>query len=397
MAATNEDSKHHWLRRDDHESTKASFPELFFDLVFVFALIQLSQTLASNFSFGIAFDALIFIFALWWVWIHTTWVTNLLNAEIVPVRLLLFGLMFLGVVMAIALPKAFEEAGIVFAIAYALMQLSRSLFALYAFKGTDDASFMTFVRITIWLLVSSAFWIGGGIVGSESRALFWIIALAIEYAAPIFRYWLPGIGGSPPETLDVNGEHLAERCALFVIIALGETILTTGKTVSSHADGGPIVFVVLVGAFLSTVLMWWIYFHDGQEQASETAEDTNEPQTTAHHLFTYGHLPIVAGIILAAVGEDFAITHPHEKGAVNHALAILGGPILFLAGTMWMKIVSTRLIPWSHVIGIALAAACFLIVPHGENVMIQFLAIAILFGVALWEYVALRRFRRHAA
>jgi low temperature requirement protein LtrA len=397
MDAKDQDSKQHWLRKDDQESTKASFPELFFDLVFVFALIQLSQTLAADFSLGIAFDALIFIFALWWVWIHTTWVTNLLNAEIVPVRLLLFGLMFLGVVMAIALPKAFQEAGIVFATAYVLMQLSRSLFALYAFKGTDDASFMTFVRITVWLLVSGAFWIGGGLVGPESRTLFWIIALAIEYAAPIFRYWLPGIGASPPETLDVNGEHLAERCALFVIIALGETILTTGKTVSAHADDGAIIFVVLVGAFLSTVLMWWIYFHDGQEQASETAEDTSEPQTTAHHLFTYGHLPIVAGIILAAVGEDFVITHPHEKGAYNHALAMLGGPIMFLAGTAWMKIVSSRMVPWSHVIGIALAAACFLAVPYGENVVIQFSAVAILFGVALWEFVALSRLRRDAA
>lgn len=391
------EGKHHWLRKEDAESTKASFPELFFDLVFVFALIQLSQTLASDFSFGIAFDALIFIFALWWVWIHTTWVTNLLDAEVVAVRLLLFGLMFLGIVLAIALPKAFDEAGLVFALAYVAMQLSRSLFALYAFKGIDAASFMTFVRITLWLLASGAFWIAGGLVSPESRILFWIIALAIEYAAPLVRYWTPGIGASPAETLDVNGEHLAERCALFVIIALGETIITTGKTASDHADEGGIIFFVLVSAFLTTVLMWWIYFHDGQESAAETVEETSEPQNTADHLFTYGHLPIVAGIILTAIGEDFTLTHPHQEGGYSNALAILGGPIVFLAGTLWMKTVATRMLPWSHCVGIAAALAGLALAPHAENVLLQFLSLAILFGVALWEYIALRRFRRASA
>jgi low temperature requirement protein LtrA len=391
------EGKHHWLRKEDAESTKASFPELFFDLVFVFALIQLSQTLVSDFSFGIAFDALIFIFALWWVWIHTTWVTNLLDAEVVAVRLLLFGLMFLGIVLAIALPKAFDEAGLVFALAYVAMQISRSLFALYAFKGVDAGSFMTFARITLWLLVSGAFWIAGGLVDPESRSLFWIAALAIEYAAPLVRYWVPGVGASPAETLDVNGEHLAERCALFVIIALGETIITTGKTASDHADEGGIIFLVLVAAFLTTVLMWWIYFHDGQERAADTVEETSEPQNTADHLFTYGHLPIVAGIILTAVGEDFTLTHPHDEGGYNNALAILGGPILFLTGTLWMKRVSTRLVPWSHCVGIGLALAGFVLVPHAENYLIQLLGLAILLGVALWEYFALRRFRRASA
>ncbi|TNM66546.1 low temperature requirement protein A [Aliirhizobium smilacinae] len=391
------EGKHHWLRKEDTESTKASFPELFFDLVFVFALIQLSETLASDFSLGIAFDALIFILALWWVWIHTTWVTNLLDAEVVAVRLLLFGLMFLGIVLAIALPKAFDEAGLVFALAYAAMQLSRSLFALYAFRGVDTESFMTFARITVWLLVSSAFWVAGGLVSPESRALFWLVALAIEYVAPLLRYWTPGVGASPAETLDVNGEHLAERCALFVIIALGETIITTGKTASDHADEGGIIFLVLVAAFLSTVLMWWIYFHDGQERAADTAEDTTEPQSTADHLFTYGHLPIVAGIILTAVGEDFTLTHPHDEGGYANALAILGGPILFLAGTLWMKTVSSRMVPWSHCLGVAAALAGFLLVPHVENVLIQLMAVTILLAVALWEYIALRLFRRAAA
>lgn len=112
----------HWLRKENTDQTKASFPELFFDLVFVFALIQLSESLSDDFSLGIAAEAVLFIFALWWVWIHTTWVMDLLDTEIEPVRLLLFTLMFFGIVMAIALPEAFKGMGLLFAVAYSAMQ-----------------------------------------------------------------------------------------------------------------------------------------------------------------------------------------------------------------------------------------------------------------------------------
>jgi low temperature requirement protein LtrA len=391
------ENKHHWLRNDDEDdSTKASFPELFFDLVFVFAFIQLSETLAADFSFGIAAEALLFIFALWWVWIHTTWITNLIDTEIEAVRLLLFLLMFLGIVLAIALPKAFSDMGLAFALAYAGMQMARSLFALHAFRGTDHAYYMSFLRITIWLGISSAFWIAGGLTTPELRIVFWIVALVIEYAGPAARYWVPTLGASPSDNLKINGEHLAERCALFVIIALGETIITTGKNAASHLETGGTP-TVLVCAFLSTVLMWWIYFHDGQERASDKVEETEEPQTTAQYLFTYGHLPIVAGIILTAVGEHFALTHPHEEGSLQHALALLGGPILFLAGTAWMKTVSSRLLPWSHCTGIAALAATLVAAPHLSNFIVQLVATGTLFVVALWEYWALKRFRRAAA
>jgi low temperature requirement protein LtrA len=390
------ESTHHWLRRDDSQSTKASFPELFFDLVFVFAFIQLSETLAADFSLGLAAESLLFILALWWVWIHTTWATNLLDAEAEPVRLLLFSLMFLGIVLAIALPKAFADLGLVFAIAYAAMQLGRSLFVLYAFHGTDRASFITFLRIAIWLAVSAALWIAGGLLEPQLRVILWSAALAVEYLGPPAGYWIPSIGRAPSEALAINGEHLAERCALFVIIALGETILTTGKNASSHFEstGTALVFC---SAFLSTVTMWWIYFHDGQEKASDKADDTAEPQTIAQYLFTYGHLPIVAGIILTAVGEDLSLSHPQEKGSYTHAFALLGGPMLFLGGTMWMKWVSSRIMPFSHLAGLLLLAAGLLAVPLSANFSLQIFATAILLIVATWEYVALKRLQPRAA
>ncbi len=389
------------LRRDDQKSSKASFPELFFDLVFVFALIQLSETLVEDFSFGIAAEALLFIFALWSLWIQTTWVTNILNAEHESVRLLLFALMLCGILMAIALPDAFGEKGLLFAGAYVALQMTRSLFALFALRRAGSEQAGIFTRITIWTAGSSALWLAGGLAEGETRILLWAIALVAEYLAPIVRYRLPGLGCGANEETDINGEHLAERAALFVIIALGETILTTGKNASERFDDAT-TLPVLVCAFLNTVLMWWLYFHDGQQQAADKAEEAEaaetareKPVSTVRTLFAYTHLPIVAGIILTAVGEDFALSHPHALTPMQ-AAAILAGPAIFLIGVGWMKISAGAALPYSHAAGLALLAVGGGAVSLASHMGLQFYATAVLLGVCVWEYVALARARRVA-
>ncbi|RVT80728.1 hypothetical protein EM858_00095 [Agrobacterium sp. CNPSo 2736] len=374
-----------WIRQEGQDAGKASFPELFFDLVFVFALIQLSHALAKDFGPTAALEAGILILSLWWLWIHTTWITNLLNTE----KDLLFVLMFGGVLLAIALPEAFAEQGLVFTLIYSVMQVGRSLFALYAFRGEDRQSFLVFVRVTIWLVVSSLFWLAGGFVDLADRILLWGIALAIEYAGPACRYVVPGVSSSDEDRLHLSGEHLAERCALFVIICLGETILTTGRTATEYMNSG-LTFIVFCSAFVSTVAMWWIYFHHGQEEASRKAENAEEKAKIAHNLFNYGHLPIVAGIILTAVGEDFSLSHARDGATMREALAILGGPVLFLAGNIGVKIAVAYQRPVSHFAGVA--ALCLLLpVPGIPLFVLQLASTAILLLVALWEYLALKR------
>lgn len=381
------DRSRNWVRKQGVAQTRTSFPELFFDLVFVFALIQLSHALASDFSSTAAIESLLLIFAIWWVWINTTWVTNLLDTDKDPVRLLLFGLMFGGILLAIAIPEAFGTQGLVFAAIYSAMQVGRSVFTLYAFRGVNQASFLTFLRITLWMLVSSVFWIAGAL---EVRTALWSLALLIEYASPAVRYYVPGMGKSARETLDVSGEHMAERCALFVIICLGETILTTGRNAAEHM-AGDLTFAVFCSAFLSTGFMWWIYFHHGQEKAAGKAEATSKPESVALNLFTYGHLPIVAGIILAAVGQAFSLSHASEESTLKNALAILGGPALFLVGNIWVKLAAAREIPVSHIVGLVLLVMVALLLPITVNYHLQMFATAVLFVVALWEYLALRR------
>ncbi|WP_320197615.1 low temperature requirement protein A [Agrobacterium sp. rho-13.3] len=384
------DPKWRLIRQDDAEAGKATFPELFFDLVFVFALIQLSHTLAENFGSTALVEAAILILALWWLWVHITWLTNLLNTEAGPVRLFLFFMMFTGVLLAIALPKAFEGHGLVFALIYSGMQLVRSLFALYVFKGVDHENSLTFSRMGLWLAFSSIFWLAGGMSSTlEWQLGFWAVAIGIEYAGPLVKYYFPGFKTGKNERLHLSGEHLAERCALFVIICLGETILTTGRTATDHMNSS-LTFVVFCSAFASTVLMWWIYFHHGQEKVSEKAEGTAEPEKIAQNLFNYGHLPIVAGIILTAVGEDFSLSHSHEDSTLREALAIVGGPMLFLAGNIGVKIASSFVRPISHFVGIAVLAV-LLFLPGMPLYILQIASASILLLVAVWEYVALRK------
>lgn len=379
-----------WIRKADADQTRASFPELFFDLVFVFALVQLAKTLANDFGPTALVEAALLILAIWWIWIHSTWVTNLLDTEQDPVRLMLFLLMFGGILLAIALPDAFGDHGFAFAVIYCAIQIGRSFFMLYAYHRVDAASFLTFLRITLWLVLASAFWLVGSQMETTPRIAFWSTALLVEYLAPALRYYLPGLGKSAPETLDVSGKHMAERCALFVIICLGETILTTGRNAAEHmADD--MTFAVFCSAFLSTGFMWWIYFHHGQEKAANKAEATSKPETLALNLFTYGHLPIVSGVILTAVGEDFSLSHAKDESTMQTALAILGGPALFLAGNIWIKLAAAHQFPISHIVGFAILALAGVLSALAANYHLQFLATATLFGVAIWEYLALRR------
>ncbi len=378
-----------WIRDRDSDNSKASFPELFFDLVFVFGLIQLSHALAADFTSATVGEAFLLMLAIWWLWINTTWVTNLLEPDSLPVRYMLFALMFAGILMAIALPEAFGEHALAFAGVYAATQVGRSAFTWLAFRHEDEETAMTFLRITLWAASSGILWIAGAFLSFEARVVAWAAAVSIEYAGPLVRYNVPGLGPAARETLILSGEHLAERCALFVLICLGETILTTGRNTVEHMDAD-LTFPVFCSAFVSTVAMWWIYFHRGQEVAAEKAEKASRPESVAHNLFTYGHLPIVVGIILTAVGQDFSLSHAEEDASLKTASVVVGGPALFLFGNIWVKLSAVSRLPVSHIAGLValgLLMAAFSFLP---TYALSLGATISLLVAATWEYAALR-------
>ena len=286
-----------------NQHSRVTYAELLFDLVFVFAITQVSHALLANFTPLGAVQTTMLLLSIWWVWVYTSWVTNWLNPELTPVRLLLFLLMLGGLVLSTSIPKAFDSRGLWFAIAYAAMQVGRTLFWLANTPRARKPARMNAFRILAWLSASALFWIAGGLAPGHARLFLWGVALAIEYVSPAVRFWIPKYGASSVADWYVEGGHMAERCAGFIIIALGESIVVTGATFADLSWTRDVVAAFL-SAFVGSLAMWWIYFHRGAEAGSELISNSSEPGRLARLAYTYLHLPIVAGIILSAVADD---------------------------------------------------------------------------------------------
>ena len=366
--------------------------ELFFDLVFVFAVTQLSHTLLADLSARTALQVGLLLLGVWWVWIYTSWVTNWLDPDRLPVRVCLFALMLAGLVMSVSLPKAFAERGLAFAAAYVAMQVGRTLFALWAVRGESHARVRNFQRILAWLGFAGVFWIAGALAEGDARLALWATALAAEICAPALYFRVPGLGRSTLADWDVDGAHMAERCALFIIIALGESLLVSGATFAASNWTAATVAAFAV-AFIGSVAMWWLYFDKGEHAGVHRITHAADPGRHARAAYTYLHLPIVAGIIVGAVSDELVLAHPDHATDAGIAVTI-GGPVLYLLGLGAFKWISNDrpLPPLSHIVGLVLLAA--LTLPAFAH-LLSALALAaavcgVLVFVAVWEHVSLR-------
>jgi low temperature requirement protein LtrA len=379
------------LLRSRAGHTRVTYVELFFDLVFVFAVTQLSHTLLEHLTLAGALQTLFLMLAVWWVWMYTCWFTNWIDPDKPAVRMMMFALMLAGLLLSASIPNAFGREGLLFAVAYAFMQVVRTAFLLYAMHSHDRANFVNMRRVFIWLCVSGVFWIAGGCAEGWERVILWLVALGIEYLGPIAYFYVPGLGRSRTSDWKVDGAHMAERCALFVIIALGESILVTGATAASLPATNPAVCAFVV-AFAGSVAMWWIYFNIGAERGSREFAGSADPGRMARNVYTYFHIPIVAGIVVCAVADEITIAHPVGHLSPGAAAALLGGPALYLAGNIYFKRASARFYPLSHLAGLGMLAIVAAISPTLEHVTPLALGVAtsvILVIVALWETLSL--------
>lgn len=374
--------------RGEVNDGKVAFVELFFDLVFVFAVTQLSHTLLHHFTAPGAFQAMLLFLAIWWVWIFTTWVTNWLDPQRLAVRLLLFALMLAGLVMSMSIPTAFGAGGLAFSLAYAASQVGRCLFMLWALADWSPTNHRNFQRITCWLSLSAVFWLLGGVSHGPWRVALWSIAVAIEYAAPWTGFWTPRLGRTPTADWNVSGAHMAERCGLFIIICLGESILVSGATFAKMAWTLETVPAFVAG-FVGTVAMWWVYFHIGHERASLQIEGSADPGRIARLCFTYLHIPLIAGIILVAAGDELLLSHAFHHPSPQAVIAVLGGPALFLLGNLFFKWASARHPPLSHMAGLALLGIAAIFSGVMVTLALGAIAAAVLVIVAVWERLSL--------
>jgi low temperature requirement protein LtrA len=275
------------------------------------------------------------------------------------------------------------------------MQVGRSLFMLWVLRNHSTANYRNFQRITVWLTVSGGLWIAGGFADGEFRFALWAVAMAFDFVAPIAFFYVPGLGRSTIGDWNIEGAHIAERCGLFVIIALGESVLITGATFADLAWTAASL-AGFISAFAASLAMWWLYFNIGAERASHLISDAQDPGRLARIAYTYMHLPIIAGIIVAAAADELVIAHPEGPSGWGVAAAIIGGPMLYLLGNGFFKRLTARWFPLSHLVGLVICAVTVPAVPYLSPLALSLMTTVILIVVAIWETRSLHSGNKHA-
>ncbi|MGC4026938.1 MAG: low temperature requirement protein A [Mesorhizobium sp.] len=381
--SASETQHHPLLRRRDGHHARVTFEELFFDLVYVFAVTQLSHELLTNLTLSGVIQTLILWFAVWLGWQYTCWMTNWFDPETPQIRYLLFGLMLLALLMSSSIPGAFEERGLVFAAAYVAIQAGRTAYIVWLL-GRDHPLSPNYRRILGWLCISAVFWIAGGFADHWTRAALWTIAVACEYLSPMFGFAFPGLGRSTTRDWTIEGGHLAERCQLFVIVALGETLLATGATLA-HAESWDIpILSAMLATFLGTLAMWWLYFGTSSKDATDKIIGSDDPGRIGAN-FHYAHAILVAGIIATAVGNDLVLAHPHDELKLVYAATLVGGPIIYLLGSAVYKRVVYGVAPISHIASIIVLAVLLLLTGHVDLLTMGWITTLVMLGAGLWE------------
>jgi low temperature requirement protein LtrA len=346
--------------------------ELFFDLVYVFAVTQLSHLIVGDLSAAGLAKAAFLLLVVWWAWIYTTWMANWFEPASAKVRGVLTGAMLASLLMAAALPEALGAHGLVFAIAYVSLQVGRNAAAALLLARSHPLRDV-FERLLVWSVASGLLWLAGAFVDPDQRLLLWVPALALELIAPVAGYWVPGRGRSETTDYDIDGGHFAERAQLFILIALGESIVVAGAT-ASQAGLSPTALLCLGVAFVETAALWWVYFGATAEHARATMSTCEDPGRFARDAYTYGHLPIVAGIIATAVGVDLLIAEPDHALHGAGLAVVLGGPALYLLGESLFR---RRMTGTPNARGLALAAVLAALAPLGSHVSALALSVVV--------------------
>jgi len=390
LAVEKERIRRSLLRNHGGGRASVSNLELFFDLVFVFAVTQLSHLLLGHPTLEGALQTALLFFAVWWAWIFTTWATNWIDPDRGPNRAVIGLIMLTSLVMACALPNAFTSQAGLFVGTYVALQVGRTAWTAYAMGEARGERHHNLTRATLYFCLSGLLWATGALAdGFWPRFSWWLAALVIEYLGPITFFWVPGLGRSRPADWAISGSHMAERCSLFIIIALGEGLLITGATYAAAAPTRGID-AAFVNAFLGSFAMWWLYFDLGAQRGAEHIEHHANPGAVARDAFTYWHIPIVAGVIVLAVIDELTLLDPFAPSHDDFVVMLGVGMALFIGGNGVFKRITSanRWYPLSHAVGLGLTALIALWgslrhPPQLASAVAATIAFAI---VALWEW-----------
>ena len=367
------------------EERRTSYLELFFDLVFVFAVTQVTALVADDpTAHGFAHGALVFGLV-WWAWSGYAWLTNAIDIESAVARVLVLVAAGASFFLAIALPDAFGDDGLRFALAYLVVRLVH--IGLYVWGLRSDPEHQAAIlRLAPWFFVAPFVALGGGFADGNTRVALWILSLAIDVAGAASV----GRGG-----FRVSPSHFAERYALFVIIALGESVVAVGATATGLPRDATF-FAVVATAFALAAVLWWSYFDFPALAAARALRRAPAERrgALARDLFTFFHFPNVLGIIYIAVAAKKAVAHPSEplSGGGRAALGI--GLALFLLQFLLGRLRVIHRVSWERLAGIAVLAVVVVVGRDLEAVWLLALALAVLVATTVAEDLRLGTARR---
>ncbi|MEU7803193.1 low temperature requirement protein A [Micromonospora arborensis] len=323
------------LVRSEASGQRATFLELFLDLVFVFALTRISARVIDDFTDGQRGvyaglgQALLLFLALWAVWSLTVWSTSWLDPEAPIVQTVIIMTMVGAMTMAVAVPDGFGARASLFAITYVSLQIGRVVYFHVAGHGRPDPR-QTF-RVLFWFGLSAPLWVIGGLAHDGTvRGPLWTIAVLIDYTGLLLGWPSPRVGAQRIGGRMIAAEHLAERYQQFLLIAIGEAIFVIGLAFSG-SEFHAIQTVGFVLALATTVLFWRIYFHVAGGLLDTAVSRSRSADRLATDM-AFAHLIMIAGIVLSGVGFELFVTEPLGRPPAAWLIAILGGPVLFLAG-----------------------------------------------------------------
>jgi low temperature requirement protein LtrA len=375
------------LLRGPEDPGRATFLELFFDLVFVFFLFRLSQGLLEHLTWSGALQTLVLLLALMLLWGSTAWVPDRFDPNRPAIQALVIGCMFSSFMLAAAAPEAFGARGLAFAVAYVASQVGRSLFLVVVTRGGKRQRLE--LRQLLWFGVSALPWLAGAVAHGWARVVLWAVAVTVDWAAFGFGFPMPGVGRMKPKELGVFGELFAERNRQFFIIALGEVILASGLAFNSLGFG-PVRTATVVVVFATTVLLWRLYiYRAGEVFGAAVGVATRQRRVMAVQI--YAHVVMVAGVVAISTGGELVVTHGSGDNEPAWVVVTLGGPALFLAGLAIFEYAVFERVSRDRVIGVLVLAAvspAMILVPL---LIVAITAAVVLAGVAVADSISTRR------
>lgn len=359
------------------EGKRVTWAELFFDLVFVLAITQLSARLHDDHdALGVVRAAILFV-PIYWAWVGTTIHANTHDVDNPVDRLGIFTVGLGALFMALSVPAAFSDRGVLFGASYLAMRAVLAALVFRSFRFTANA-FSVALFITGPLLVLGAF------VDADLRTLIWAAAALIDLSVPaVLRGRLIGVR--------FDHAHLPERFGLFLIIALGESIVAVGAPAAQAEDLAALTIVAVAAAFVLACALWWVYFHFAAS-AVEHALATAAVQTdVVRRVLSYGHLAFICAVIAIAVGLGAAISHPDEALPGAEAALLFGGCALYLATfgyTRWAMFRQVSVTRLSAAAGVIVLSPLSLVAPAVACVGALGVAVGVLNA---YEYRAVSR------